>query len=68
MNQGVRVKGERGINRQLPGFQLEQSQAMAEPHRNTGNAGQGAGFLEGDNVFRFALVQFKILIKHVRTV
>lgn len=38
---------------------------MVKPHRNTGTTGQGAGFLEGDTIFRFALVQFEISIKPV---
>lgn len=38
---------------------------MVEPH-NTGNRGQGADLGGEDNVFRFVLVQFEILIKHVR--
>ena len=41
---------------------------MVEPHINTGNTGQGARFWEGDNVFRFALVLFEILLKHVKYV
>lgn len=38
---------------------------MVEPHHNTENTGQGAGFWEGGNVFRFAFFQFEIPIKHV---
>lgn len=68
MKPDIEVKGERGLSIQLSGFQLEQSQAMVEPHQNTGNTGQEAGFWEGDNVFRFTLVQFEIPIKHVGNV